>query len=426
MSEAFVPFLAVPHYGSLCWPTCASLLTASGRVSPMVTGEQASLLCHNFNRLWAECLNLRVKPNQDRRPTHFAMLHADLSPDPFWLDALKDEMDRVDADIISCVNAIKDPRGLTSTGVQNAHTGRIRRFTMHEVMGFPKTFDAAGCGCPDKALMVNTGCWLARLDRDWVEDFPGFTILDGMTKVSGLRLPAVISEDWNASRWWADHGVKVFATRAVRTSHYGSLPYRNDEAWGSWQYDKGDGCIVDGGEVEGWMSHDELDWLQQKAARCRQVVEIGSWHGRSTKALAQSCPGTVVTVDHFKGSPEDAAFALAEATATGAGGEAREAFHRNLKDELASGKVQLLEMDSRDAARQLYDRVGFFPDMVFLDGAHDSDSVRADIKAWEPLVNRGGLLCGHDSNDHRVSAVLDECLPGWKHGAGSIWEYQVS
>ena len=387
---------------------------------PLIVGEQASLLCHNFNRLFCECLNLRVQPNVPRRPNFFSMLHADVSPDPGWLDVLYDEMLRVDADVISAVVAIKDPRGLTSTGVQDVATSRIRRFTMHEIMQFPETFQAADTGHPDKPLMVNTGCWLARLDRPWVENFPGFTILDGLQKIGGQRIAAVLSEDWHASRWWADNGVRVFATRKVVCSHFGGLAYRNDSAWGSWQYDKGDGAVVGAGEIEGWMSLAELEWLKAKAAERPVVVEIGTWHGRSTKALAEVCPGQVITVDHFQGSPDDTAFALADASASGAGNEARAAFQRNLAQELTMGKVRLLEMESTQAAATLN---GDRADMIFIDGSHDTESVRADIRAWKPKLRAGGLLCGHDCNDPRVAAALDAELPGWKRAIDSIWEY---
>lgn len=417
-----VVFLTVPHYGGLTWPTCAGLLTASFRFHPMITGECGSLLCHVFNRLWAECLNLRVRPDAPRRPTHFAMLHADCAPDPGWLDVLLDEMEATGADILSAVVPIKDARGLTSTGVQDFHD-RIRRFTLTEVHQFPETFDAAAAGHPDKALMVNTGCWLARLDRPWVEDFPGFTILDGVQPVGGQRLPVVLSEDWHASRWWHDHGVKVMATRKVGLGHIGQASYRNDKPWGTWPIDKGDGALVPDGEIEGWMSHEELAWLRQQAARRKVVVEVGCWHGRSTKALAESCPGQVLTVDHFQGSPDDKQFSLAEAAANGAGNEARAAFERNLAAELKSRKVSLLVMDSREAARELNCQ-GYRADMIFLDGAHDTPSVKADITAWQPLLKKGGLLCGHDANDSRVKAALDELLPGWTLAADSIWQYQ--
>ena len=34
--------------------------------------------------------------------------------------------------------------------------------------------------------------------------------------------------------------------------------------------------------------------------------------------------------------------------------------------------------------------------LVFLDGLHDYESVLADIRAWQPHIVYGGILCGHD------------------------------
>ena len=42
----------------------------------------------------------------------------------------------------------------------------------------------------------------------------------------------------------------------------------------------------------------------------------------------------------------------------------------------------------------------FFPDnsldLVFVDGPHQYESVRGDIKAWLPKVKRGAWISGHD------------------------------
>src|SRR5579872_1226425 len=57
--------------------------------------------------------------------------------------------------------------------------------------------------------------------------------------------------------------------------------------------------------INGWMLSTELEWLAEKAKRRKNIVEVGSWMGRSTRALADSTRGTVIAVDTWKGSDED-------------------------------------------------------------------------------------------------------------------------
>ena len=60
--------------------------------------------------------------------------------------------------------------------------------------------------------------------------------------------------------------------------------------------------------------------------------------------------------------------------------------------------------------------------LVFLDGAHDYASVKADIEAWGPLVLPGGILCGHDYASYCpgvIKAVNERCRKFEVHN--QIW-----
>ncbi len=134
----------------------------------------------------------------------------------------------------------------------------------------------------------------------------------------------------------------------------------------------------------GWMTPTELAWLAGQAAVMRSVVEVGSLHGRSSYALATACPGPVWCIDPFLDGAWESWTASVGNTLPNAHG---------------------VRGYSPDAGSQVPDPV----DMVFLDGAHDSASVVADINYWWPRTQV--LLCGHDylhADYPDVKTVVDD------------------
>lgn len=229
--------LAMPFRGvgsidlhAMCVGTRAK---ASQRPDVQVFPFQAwtSLLPYTFNLCWAGLLNQRSADGL----THFAMLHDDIVPQPGWLDILLAEMDAHDADLISAVVPIKDHLGLTSTGIDV--TGDLwnpRRLTLAEVHSLPETFGDAEAGGP---LVLNTGCWVCRIDRPWAEQVC-FRQQDKIVKgADGKFEPHTMPEDWDFSRQLRSHGAKLLATRKVQLYH-GLPAYTNARVWGSWKTDE--------------------------------------------------------------------------------------------------------------------------------------------------------------------------------------------
>lgn len=177
-------------------------------------------------------------------------------------------------------------------------------------------------------------------------------------------------------------------------------------------------------KVEGWMQLDELRWLAEKASTRKTILELGSWKGRSTKALALSSPGTVYAVDHWKGSESERQGTHKEAAVLGPDAFYK-IFEENLKDEIRSGKVIPIRADSREAARRLREEKGVgWIDMVFIDGDHEYEPVKQDIRTWFPFVAPGGLFCGHDYfNAASVRQAVSDLIP--YHVEGAIWSYVV-
>lgn len=202
-----------------------------------------------FNHLWS----LALAMGERGEATHFAMLHADVVPGEDWLKTLVAECERLDADMVSAVVAIKDSRGITSTGRDQVKGDpwHVRRFAMTEILGMPETFSvedtvAAGLNPDVCPLLVNTGCWVCDLRKPlWYELDEGgnafffFTMRDRLQKLrDGRWSPQSDSEDWDFSRKMASRGARYFCTRKVSTQHMGAWAYRNDCEWGTWKTDE--------------------------------------------------------------------------------------------------------------------------------------------------------------------------------------------
>ena len=84
--------------------------------------------------------------------------------------------------------------------------------------------------------------------------------------------------------------------------------------------------------------------------------------------------------------------------------------------------VEIIRKTSLEAAKDL---VGKQFDIVFIDGNHNVENVKADITAWYSLVRPGGLLCGHDYSHSSVAQTVKMVL-GDDHyytgkGQGDVW-----
>jgi hypothetical protein len=99
-------------------------------------------------------------------------------------------------------------------------------------------------------------------------------------------------------------------------------------------------------------------------------------------------------------------------------------FHTNLAGHIGSGKVIPVPLSSVQAAHRFAAvlQVKEFFDMVFIDGAHDYASIKADLAAWRPLCK--GLFCGHDAGHPPVEQAVHEMFPEAWH-EGSMWVVQL-
>lgn len=148
--------------------------------------------------------------------------------------------------------------------------------------------------------------------------------------------------------------------------------------------------------IAGWMTGNELLWLAEQAAAHKNIVEIGSYLGRSTRALCEHTSGMVWAVDDWRG-PRDIALTL----------EQRRAIFGIFLHNMAGceDRLKIVVADHGNI------EIDVEPDMVFIDGDHQYESVRRDIEFWWNRLVPGGLLCGHDINMPGVSKACLELFP---------------
>lgn len=156
-------------------------------------------------------------------------------------------------------------------------------------------------------------------------------------------------------------------------------------------------------DIQGWFhSH---DFYRDMVARCPNggtMVEVGCWKGRSLSCLLVEAKNSgkrlkIIGVDHWKGSAGEPMLLEGAAAC-----DLRAICEENCKR--AGYPFRLITAESSSA------NVGPV-DFVFIDAAHDYESVKADILAWLPCVKPGGIIAGHDANSGGVQPARRELLP---------------
>lgn len=166
-------------------------------------------------------------------------------------------------------------------------------------------------------------------------------------------------------------------------------------------------------DIPGWMNDNELEWLTEHAKECQTITEFGCYLGRSTRALADNCPGVVYAVD-----PWDGVYYNDDGSrATWLNTEVFDIFSHNLADHIASGKV--FPVKEFSWAFRPHIRM----DLVFIDADHRYEEVKNDIVHALGMVKSGGIISGHDYSHSTwpgVKQAVDELLGTVKH-CDSIW-----
>ena len=156
-----------------------------------------------------------------------------------------------------------------------------------------------------------------------------------------------------------------------------------------------DEALAQVSDVQGWMSPDQAERLYRAAEATRtgdQIVEIGSFQGRSTVVLASAAHDgvPVVAIDPHAGNdrgPQEIA-GYADAAA-----DDHQRFNANLAAAGVSDRVRHIRSFSDVAHPGVTGEIA----VLYIDGAHRFAPARADIRDWGARVTPGGTMLIHDS-----------------------------
>ena len=141
--------------------------------------------------------------------------------------------------------------------------------------------------------------------------------------------------------------------------------------------------------LPGMLSTAEVDCLFQ-LAKCHPnrglIVEIGSWKGKSTVALARGLAKgideKVYAIDPHSILSEEGYFE-----------DTTREFLANLKHAAVEDRVVPMMMTSEEAAKDWNKPIR----LLWIDGDHRYASARLDFTLWEPFLVEGGILAMHDT-----------------------------
>jgi len=200
--------------------------------------------------------------------------------------------------------------------------------------------------------------------------------------------------DWNLETGMASH-YKEFAKITVDTfnnKYNSSIEIIND-----FPFEKKE--IFQ--NIDGWFEFDDVySEMVKKFPSGSHFVEIGSWMGKSTSYMAVEIANSgkkikFDTIDTFEGSK---------------GGGMDEKLHNDIINNLDVSLYQKF-LNNIEPIKDYINSIRGFSynvvnsylnnslDFVFIDGAHDYESVKRDIEDWYPKIKENGIIGGDDYVD---------------------------
>ena len=195
--------------------------------------------------------------------------------------------------------------------------------------------------------------------------------------------------------------MQINSDKAVSALLYSTDPYK-DLHW-TFQPD-----------YQGWGSDDPILQEGILSVKPSLIVEVGTWKGASALHMAGICKthsinAEIVCVDTWLGNWQH----WSRKAGVGSKEDLRlvngfpTLYFQFMSNVVARGyqdRITPLPLTGIAAAK-LFAHYGLRPDLIYVDGDHEYESVIADLTSWLPLLSERGILIGDDYGRFSRSAT---------------------
>lgn len=163
---------------------------------------------------------------------------------------------------------------------------------------------------------------------------------------------------------------------------------------------------------DGWMDSNVMR-IFEKVRHPELFIEVGSWKGRSAIAFAtelQKVNAKLLCVDTWLGAPEFWTWGRHQQER----GESLRIQHgypsvfftflSNVFHKKLQNTIRPFPISSVEGAKVLKFH-NVVADAIYIDGAHEKESVARDLRAYFPLLRHGGVMFGDDYSCHWEGVV---------------------
>lgn len=154
-------------------------------------------------------------------------------------------------------------------------------------------------------------------------------------------------------------------------------------------------------KIDGWMSIGELSFLAKKSSELKPnstIFEIGSFCGRSARALADNSPNDckIYCIDCW-----DCLINFNNGVAIRVNETVFDIFCINLSSHILTGKILPIIRKYQDYSPNEK------ADFIFIDGNHEYDYVMHDIRKSLNYIKDDGIIAGHDYQFDSVKLAVN-------------------